>query len=204
MKNKLQWLMVSFIKKISKKSKPITIDSGLLNELNPKIHLGCGDIVINGWINIDARKSSHVHINTDIIDLKEFSDGSIGVIYLSHVLEHFDFLESSDLLKLFYSKLKKGGVLLIAVPDFDALVKVYLKTKNLEKIKRALMGGQDYEYNFHKSVYNYDLLSSHLEFNGFDNIQSYEPIELFNNNIGDFSTYEIEEIKISLCIKAIK
>ena len=95
-------------------------------------------------------------------------------------------------------------MLLISVPDFNALVNVYLKTKNLDQIKRALMGGQDYEYNYHKSVYNDELLSNELEKIGFNNIESYEPFDLFNSNIGDFSTYAIEGIKISLCLKAIK
>jgi predicted SAM-dependent methyltransferase len=204
MKNKIQLLVNKIRKTFTKKVKPITIDNNLLNNLDPKIHLGCGDIILNGWINIDARRADHVHINTDIIDLKEFSDQSIGVIYLSHVLEHFDFVESIKLLKLFFSKLKKGGVLLISVPDFEALVSVYNKTKNIEIVKRALMGGQDYEYNYHKSVYNYELLSSNLESMGFNNIKSYNPIEIFNVNIGDFSTYEIEGVKISLCVIAIK
>ena len=204
MKRKIKNVLKKLNNIFKKKAKPITINNVLLNQLNPKIHLGCGDIILNGWINIDARMADHVHINTDIIDLKEFSEGSIGVIYLSHVLEHFDFIESRNLLKLFYSKLKAGGVLLISVPDFNALVNVYLKTKNLDQIKRALMGGQDYEYNYHKSVYNDELLSNELEKIGFNNIESYEPFDLFNSNIGDFSTYAIEGIKISLCLKAIK
>jgi predicted SAM-dependent methyltransferase len=204
MKKQIQSFIKTFKKLFTKNAKPITIDNNLLNKLDPKIHLGCGDIILNGWINIDARRADHVHINTDIIDLKEFSDQSVGVIYLSHVLEHFDFVESVKLLKLFYSKLKKGGILLISVPDFDALVNVYTKTKNIEIIKRALMGGQDYEYNYHKSVYNKELLSSNLESIGFNNIEIYNPLEIFNINIGDFSTYEIQGVKISLCVIAKK
>ena len=91
----------------------------------PYIHLGCGDINLKGWINIDARNADHVHILTDKITLDQFGDNSIGVIYLSHVLEHFDFKEVETLLSTFYRKLKSRGILLIAVPDFSSISEIY-------------------------------------------------------------------------------
>jgi predicted SAM-dependent methyltransferase len=187
-----------------KKSSVINISNLEINELNPKIHLGCGDIKLNGWINVDARNADHIHINTENLNLIEFTDNSIGVIYLSHVLEHFDFNESEILLKTFFDKLKTGGHLYISVPDFDSLVKVYNKTNNLELIKMALMGGQDYIYNYHKSIYNNSLLTKLLKKIGFQFVNEYSPLDVFKQDIGDFSTYKIEDITISLCIKAIK
>jgi predicted SAM-dependent methyltransferase len=176
----------SFIPKRKKES--ISLNEFYLNDMHPKIHLGCGDIILNGWINIDARNADHIHIHTDQIDLKEFADNSVGVIYLSHVLEHFDFKESKDLLELFNKKLKPGGVLIVSVPDFHALTQVYSLNYDLEIVKRALMGGQDYAYNFHKSVYNFELLKNLLT----------------KCQLGDFSTYRIENILISLSVIAIK
>lgn len=192
----------SFIPKRKKES--ISLNEFYLNDMHPKIHLGCGDIILNGWINIDARNADHIHIHTDQIDLKEFADNSVGVIYLSHVLEHFDFKESQDLLELFNKKLKPGGVLIVSVPDFHALTQVYSLNYDLEIVKRALMGGQDYAYNFHKSVYNFELLKNLLTKCQFDQIGTYDPVKLFGTDLGDFSTYRIENILISLSVIAIK
>lgn len=205
MKKVVQFLMSKFNKLIpSKKRKPVNIDNARLSELHPKIHLGCGDIILNGWINIDARNADHIHIHTDQIDLKEFADNSVGVIYLSHVLEHFDFNEAHNLIELFFKKLKPGGALIISVPDFNALVKVYSINSNLEIVKRALMGGQDYAYNYHKSVYNFELLNNILNKCNFKQVELYDPLSFFGSDIGDFSTYKIEDIFISLSVVARK
>lgn len=205
MKKVVQFLMSKFNTLIpSKKRKPVNIDNARLSELHPKIHLGCGDIILNGWINIDARNADHIHIHTDQIDLKEFADNSVGVIYLSHVLEHFDFNEAHNLIELFFKKLKPGGALIISVPDFNALVKVYSINSNLEIVKRALMGGQDYAYNYHKSVYNFELLNNILNKCNFKQVELYDPVSFFGSDIGDFSTYKIEDIFISLSVVARK
>jgi len=179
------------------------------NSLGLKIHLGPGEINLQGWINIDARQFSHTHIKTNALNLKEFSDGSISEIYLCHVLEHFSFQESQDLLKTFYTKLKSGGVLKVSVPDFSALVKIYNNNNNnLEDVKNALMGGQDYEYNFHKSVYNIKFLKTLFKDAGFENLQEWNTSEEFGQSIGDWSDFEQKtkkgRVKLSLNIKGIK
>lgn len=170
----------------------------------PFLHIGCGDIDLHGWINIDARPADHVHILTNEVSLDQFADESIGVIYLSHVLEHFDFKDSSALLKTFHRKLKPGGVLLIAVPNFAALADIYTKTKNLKMIELALMGGQSYEYNYHKSVYDQELLRNKLLQAGFTHAELYDTRDEFGQEIGDFSTHHINGQLISLNMRAVK
>ena len=174
-----------------------------------KIHLGPGEINLQGWINIDARQFSHTHLKTNALNLKEFSDGSVSEIYLCHVLEHFSFQESQDLLNTFYTKLKSGGVLKVSVPDFSALVKIYNNNNNnLEDVKNALMGGQDYEYNFHKSVYNIKFLKTLFKDAGFENLQEWNTSEEFGQSIGDWSDFEQKtkkgNVALSLNIKGIK
>lgn len=170
----------------------------------PYIHLGCGDINLKGWINIDARNADHVHVLTDKITLDQFGDNSVGVIYLSHVLEHFDFKEVETLLSTFYRKLKSGGILLIAVPDFSSISEIYSSEQSLDLLEKALMGGQDYIYNYHKSVFDFDLLTKKLSKAGFQNSMKYDTINEFGKDIGDFSTYNIKDKLISLNVKSFK
>ena len=94
--------------------------------------------------------------------MKEFNDESISEIYLCHVLEHFSFNDSNVLIKKLYKKLKKGGLIRISVPDFSKLQEIYEKSKNLDQIKYAIMGGQNYENDFHKSIYDFKILSELL------------------------------------------
>jgi hypothetical protein len=95
-----------------------------------KVHLGAGPINIQGWLNIDARQAPHIHIVTEVLELNEFSNGSISEIYMCHVLEHFSLQEVDSLVAKFHEKLTKGGILRLSVPDFDKLVTVYQAEEN--------------------------------------------------------------------------
>jgi predicted SAM-dependent methyltransferase len=175
-----------------------------------RVHLGPGNINLQGWINVDARDLAHVHVQSSSLALETFTDGAVAVIYLCHVLEHVSFAEATELLRAFHRKLAVGGILIISVPDFDALVTTYQATgKNLESIKHALMGGQGYEYNFHKSVYTRPALEALLRECGFADVQPWETETEFGGTIGDWSSERVDAgngktIPISLNLKARK
>jgi predicted SAM-dependent methyltransferase len=199
----------SALGKVKRKLRPNSptklVKSTTSNDLKPKVHIGCGPVNIEGWINIDARNAPHVHLHTDVIDLASFTDGSLGEIYLCHVLEHFSFAEAEEVMRTFHRKLRPGGVLRISVPDFRSLAQRYLENKvDLESIKFALMGGQDYVYNFHKSVYDEETLANLFRKTGFIAATSYDTQKDFGTDLGDWSTGEIKSFKISLNMKATK
>lgn len=190
----------------SKHSRPIYLEK---SPPGLKIHLGSGDVNLQGWVNIDARPSAHIHLQSIDFHLNEFSDTSISEIYLCHVLEHFDFDEGVALLTNLKNKLISGGCLRISVPDFDQLIQVYESGgRDLKKIQYALMGGQDYEYNFHRSVFNRESLSELLERLEFRVIKHWDSREDFGVSIGDWSEGKFDTpqgaIPISLNLKAYK
>lgn len=173
-----------------------------------KVHLGSGPINIQGWVNVDARPYAHVHLVSDGFELREFADGSIAEIYLCHVLEHFSFEEAQILLTKLRAKLCKGGVIRISVPSFDKLIDVYRASGNdLTKVKFALMGGQDYQYNFHKSLYNQSSLRQLLAQCGYSNMLEWDTRGDFGVELGDWSTGGIASgqgtMSISLNLKGI-
>tara|TARA_B110000037_G_scaffold223077_1_gene301832 strand:- start:2264 stop:2908 length:645 start_codon:yes stop_codon:yes gene_type:complete len=174
----------------------------------PKIHLGAGEVNIQGWINIDARNFKHTHIIDQDFELKEFNDESISEIYLCHVLEHFSFRDSLKLLEKLNKKLSKGSIIRISVPDFSKLKMIYDETTNLEQIKFAIMGGQNYENDFHKSIYDFKILSELLSKANFKNSTTWNCMEDFGVELNDWSdgTYNVnnKKVKISLNVKAIK
>ena len=175
-----------------------------------KIHLGAGEINLQGWINVDARPLPHIHAQTSSLALAEFADGAVGAIYMCHVLEHLSFDESTALIQALHGKLADGGAIMISVPDFDAIVRIYAASGNdLETIKHPLMGGQGYEYNFHKSVYNRAALEKLLIQCGFDDPSPWETVREFGCEIGDWSSVMVkmgngETVSISLNVKARK
>ena len=165
-----------------------------------RVHLGAGEINLQGWINVDARSFEHIHSRTASLALTEFTDGAVSAIYMCHVLEHLSFDEVTDLLRALGKKLAVDGSIIISVPDFDALVRIYGASGNdLDSIKHALMGGQGYEYNFHKSVYNHSALKGVLEECGYLDVSRWTPETEFGCGVGDWSSADL-----SLNLKARK
>ena len=180
----LKWIKYSF--KYYKEPLPLFLKNQSL--LGPKVHIGSGPINLQGWINVDARNLPNVHISKENIYLEEFKENSLGTIYLCHVLEHFSFREIDTILQIFFNKLKSKGKLIISVPDFDAHIKHYNeKDQDINSIQLSLMGGQDYSYNYHKTLFNKKYLTKLLFENNFRNICEWETKTLFGQSIGDWS-----------------
>ena len=203
-KSFLSWSKVA--KNIFSNAPPIYTES---KKEGIRIHIGPGDVNLQGWLNIDARNFSHTHLVTDKLDLNDFKDNSIQAIYLCHVLEHFSFDEVEKLLKVFYKKLKINGELIISVPNYKSLTDIYIHSNyDLTKIKNALMGGQDYEYNFHKAVFDKKILEQDLISAGFSRVDEWSTKEEFGKSIGDWSDYfekiNGKKIQLSLNLKGTK
>lgn len=194
--------------RINKWGRNETLQVAIQNK-GPRVHLGCGPINIQGWINIDAREYPHTHIQTSKLTLDEFNENSISEIYICHVLEHFSFAEVSELLCSFNKKMQPGACLRISVPDFDKLVDIYIENRrSMESVKYALYGGQDYNFNFHKSCFNIQSLTELLKSSGFNTVKEWNTIEDFGISLGDWSDQVFNTEKgpklVSLNLKCIK
>jgi SAM-dependent methyltransferase len=118
--------------------------------LTVKLNLGCGEQVVEGWINVDyalgaklARLPLFKNINnkvklfeynwdTNIViqDLRKtfpWKTESIDIIYSSHLLEHLTRKEGLKFLKKSHRVLKKNGIIRIIVPDLEYYVAQYIK-----------------------------------------------------------------------------
>ena len=169
-----------------------------------KIHLGCGEKKLTGFINIDARKTECTDLVCDINNLP-FDDNSIDLIYMCHSLEHIPLYSIQPTLLKLYKVLRKGGRLFISVPDFNVLSSLYLSGKvPLTSIVRAIHGGQEYPENTHYMSYDRNLLSSILSSSGFSLIGLYNPDEFLPKGFTDTSTYQIGGKRISLNLCASK
>ena len=110
-----------------------------------KVHLGCGTIRLQGFINIDIEPSN----KPDIIgDFRTMSFSELEEIRSHHLLEHFNRDEAIDVLKLWHSWLKKDGLLIVEVPDFEGICEKFLSDKYW--MVRHTFGSQEADWAFHK------------------------------------------------------
>jgi predicted SAM-dependent methyltransferase len=152
-----------------------------------KLHLGCGNKRLEGFINVDIYKNDATDLVQDISNLELFQDESVDEVYACHVLEHFHRNQFKNVLNEWCRVLKKGGTLRLSVPDFEKICSIYSKTKNLNQLLGLLYGGQNYEYNFHYCTFDFDSLSSILTELGFQDIKRYDWRAFLPVNFDDFS-----------------
>lgn len=126
-----------------------------------KLHVGCGGKRLEGYVNIDHRETPATDVIRDACDLK-YSE--VDEIYSSHVFEHLD---RKKAIKEWHSVLRKGGKLIIEVPDVERAIKEKFNG-NLESILIFLYGGNgNYEGTEHKYGWSKKLLKRFVERHGF-------------------------------------
>ena len=177
-----------------------------------KLHIRCGERYLPGWKHLDARKFPHVDYVTNKLDkLDMFADNSVDEIYACHVLEHMPRsvirtgsivggivnpvtnggkrgADESSALKEWHRILKRGGILRLSVPDFEAVVKEYLASRNLDKLQGMLHGGSKYDlYDFHYQTYDFKRLSELLAKVGFFDVKRYDWREFLPQGYDDYS-----------------
>jgi predicted SAM-dependent methyltransferase len=175
-----------------------------------KLHLGCGKRYIPGFIHIDVVEYDHIDHICSIDNLSFIEDESVELIYNCHVLEHFKRQDVNKVLREWYRVLKKDGILRTSVPDFEKLVEVYNKYKDLKMIIGPLFGRMDYLYNIHYNVFDFKTLEEELKKAGFRKVYRYNWKDTIHKDYDDYSQAYIPHmdkengILLSLNVEAIK
>ena len=157
------------------------------------LHLGCGNIRLPGFCNVDILATHAVDVVSDISKLDNFANDSIELIYACHVLEHFSHDDAVRVLTRWFEVLKPGGMLRVSVPDIDRIVRIYVKnwqhfqTPGNSPWIGLLYGGQGDLYDFHKTGFNFCWMTHLLEEIGFTDIREYPHEPHFVSGVADAS-----------------
>jgi predicted SAM-dependent methyltransferase len=137
-----------------------------------KLNLGCGDLIMDGWVNIDLY-APKADLKCDIAKLP-YGPDTVDEMYSCHTLEHFDYFEGFDVLKEWHRVLRPGGILKIETPDLLLSCKEFPQASEYDKINKFyphfyglpwLPGGA------HKFLYTESQLRWTLEKVGFRNME---------------------------------
>jgi SAM-dependent methyltransferase len=150
-----------------------------------RLDLGAENISPPGFIPM-----GHDH-GTEIYPLA-YDDDSVDVIRASHVLEHFPTAQVPEIVKHWASKLKPGGVLKIAVPNFAYIAQAYLDGKELP-IEGYTMGGQTDADDFHKALFDAATLTDLFRGAGLTDI-----------GLWDSDADDCSRLPVSLNMRAVK
>jgi len=173
--------------------------------------VGCGKRNWPGWVSIDG--ANFPHIMDHDVSLKFQPNNYIGLLYSSHLIAYFDRDQAKQLLSTWFDKIKPGGVLEIATPDFDRLIELYHCGLPIANILGPLYGKMPMgnETIYHKTAWDYPSLEALLYEIGFRGIERYDHTKTCHPNTGDrndfyddHSAAYINRTLISLNVRAVK
>lgn len=158
-----------------------------------KLHLGCGQVYLEGYKNIDFPLSEHTlqekSVADELADLTKLSykDGSIDEVRLHHTYEHFPRPQALGLLAAWQTWLKMKGRLHIEVPDFNESAKVVLDQKSPDRDKkvalRHIFGSNEAPWATHYEGWSKDRLTEVFELFGFKVVDVKQEAYLATRNI---------------------
>jgi len=138
-----------------------------------KLHLGCGENVLNGWTNIDVGNNPSI-LRLDLTEDLPMESDTVEFIYSEHFIEHIRRDQAEKLFIECFRVLKPDGVIRISTPDLRKLINEYLLGRMSEWYDvgwapetLCQMVNEGITAWGHQFLYDYDELKSMLEKVGF-------------------------------------
>jgi hypothetical protein len=143
-----------------------------------KLHLGCGENRLEGYVNIDQPPASHTvqarSVADEHADIRRlrYPEGSIEEVRLHHVFEHFPRPVAIGLAASWGSWLRPGGLLHVEVPDFVRTARAVLSPFSSKPARlvgiRHIFGSHEAPWAIHCEGWGARTLSDALGVCGFD------------------------------------
>jgi len=152
----------------------------------PCLEIGAGNKKgTNGWVTLDMAPDCDIY--WDLLRGLPFPDGSVKMIYSSHVLEHFSFTEIIKLLEECRRVLVSGGIISVCVPNARLYAEAYVSGKEPDRnlffrYAPAYNGVSSIDYlnytaymgGLHKHMFDEKNLLQTLEIAGFAQVRKRE------------------------------
>lgn len=178
-----------------------------------KLHVGCGPKYIPGFVHLDALPADHVDHVGRVENLEMFDDGSAELIYASHILEHFGRHQYEAVLAEWHRVLAPGGVLRLAVPDFEACARLYVAgrlERGIADVVGLISGGQKDQYDYHAMIFDRESLTAALQRVGFSDVRPWDWRKTEHADLDDFSQAYLPHMQketgtlVSLNLEAVR
>ena len=139
-------------------------------QLRPRLHLGCGDKHLDGWINIDHQDLPGVDVVADVTKGLNFSNAE--AVYAEHFLEHLPILAVLEFFQESHRVLGDDGALRLSTPNLDWVWLTHYRLEAVadEKVAMAVNINRAFHGWEHQFLWNKELLGRALEACGFTDL----------------------------------
>lgn len=197
-----------------------------------KLNVGCGDEMIEGWLNIGLFPDGEIPYGTikiingalvlhfDVTEELPIDAGVVRYVYASHFIEHLGFAEGIAVIERCYKAMKKGGVIRLTTPDLELWIKNYYednfdffrkyknicfnaKDQSLVETKGEIFMLQLYDWG-HKWNYDFESMKHILEKIGFSQVTKKKAFESLIPDIKKIEPGGEGRLLESLYVEAVK
>ena len=135
-----------------------------------RLELGAGYRPSYGFTHQDINPGNHIEIVCDCRDMN--TPGRWQEVRATHLLEHFSYWETVNVLKNWRNLLVAGGSLYLEVPSLTGQMAAYQEHRiDDRELVRLVYADQDYAENFHYAGFTRAILTEDLEKAGFVNVR---------------------------------
>lgn len=142
------------------------------NETAVRLHLGCGQTPIPGWVNIDVQALPGVDRVLDVRHGLPFAN--VAAIYAEHFLEHLDVADGLACLAECRRVLAPDGILRISTPNLDWVLATHYRYGRWAAAEEAIADCFQMNRAFHgwghRFLYNRQALVAALTAAGFADV----------------------------------
>jgi tetrahydromethanopterin S-methyltransferase subunit G len=137
-----------------------------------RINVGCGHVVLEDYVNVDMRDLPGVDVVAEVHNLP-FDKGSLAEVHSAHVLEHFTVEDlRRRVLPNLAALLRSGGLFSAVVPDAETMLAEYSAGRySFEELRLVTFGEQEYEGDFHFTMFSCQELADLLREAGLDAVE---------------------------------
>jgi predicted SAM-dependent methyltransferase len=129
-----------------------------------RLNIGGATNPIDGYTVVDRKTGQEAYPLA-------YPDASVDEIRASHVLEHFGHQHVHAVLADWTRALKLGGILKIAVPDFEKVARAYVANCAGLPLQQWVMGGHIDDNDKHGCIFDHDMLHDAMRSAGLIDIE---------------------------------
>lgn len=156
------------------------------SEQDYKLHLGCGQVRLDGFINIDTDPSANADMFLNVLELEsKFSRSSVSEVQMYHIINYLSLWDARKFFVILFKICKPGATIIFETVNIYNSINMLLNAQKyfpdyLEALRSFHAFGNDHmeaSQNYYPNAFSWTPwhLSAELELAGFNNIKALPP-----------------------------
>lgn len=139
-----------------------------------QLHLGCGPLALEGWINIDNQPYAGIDFRWDLARGIPFRNARY--VFAEHFIEHLSYQQGADFTRGCRAALRDDGILRLSTPNLDWVWKIAYQpaawSGEDDALRDCFVVNRAFRGWGHQFLYNLTTLTALLENSGFETVRA--------------------------------